>query len=130
MTASLSVHGTKELAAAMQRLSSAVAGRLGDNAVRAAARVIVAKAQQTSAFHDETGATRRSYRVFRRLDRGAGSRTAYAGSAYFVARFLEYGTQRMAARPALRKALDEGGQAAVDRMLDNLATGILREIGR
>jgi HK97 gp10 family phage protein len=130
MNAKLSFSGGPELEAALKDLGSQVAGRLGENAVRAGARVIVARARQTTAFFDVTGATRRSFRVLRQIDRRAGERTAYAGSTYFVARLLEFGTVKMPARPSLRPAADEGAQEALNALAANLSDGIEREVGR
>lgn len=126
----LTLEGGPELEATLKGLGGQVAGRLGENAVRAAARVIVAQARKSKAFFDISGETRRSFRVLRQIDRRSGSRTAYAGSTYFVARFLEFGTSRMPPRPSLRPALDTGGQAAVDAMVNNIKTGIDRETAR
>lgn len=126
MTARLTFSGGPELEAALKELGGQVAGRLGENAVRAGARVIATRARRTTAFFDDTGRLRRSIRVLREIDRRSGERTAYAGTRVFYAAFLEFGTVHMAARPFMRRALDEGGQDAVNALAANLATGIER----
>lgn len=130
MQVKLKFSGGPELEAALKDLGNEVAGKLGENAVRAGVRVIANRARQTSAFFDRSGETRRSFRVLRQIDRKTGERTAYAGSNYFVARFLEFGTVHMPARPSLRPAADEAGQEAVDKLAENLSAGILRELQR
>ena len=130
MTATLTFSGGPQLQAALRELSAKVANQLGENAVRAGARVIANRARRTSAFFDDTGETRRSIRVLSQIDRASGSRTAYAGSRYFVARLLEFGTVKMPARPFLRPAVDAGGQEAVDALAANLSAGIERETAK
>ena len=129
--AKISLKGAPELEAALKQLGGAVAGRLGENAVRAGARVIAAQAKSTARWTDRTGTLRKSIRAFSdpaSRQSGGTQRTAYAGSRDFRARFFEFGTVKMAARPFLRPALDTGGQAAVDKMVENLGRGIEREV--
>lgn len=128
--AEITLKGGPELVAALLKLGDAVASRLGENAVRAGIRVIAKRARANARWRDRTGRTRASIQVRREITREAGARTAYAGSRYFVARFFEYGTSRMAARPFLRPALDEGGAEAVTKMTENLAAGIERECAK
>lgn len=130
MDARLTFSGGPALEAALKDLGSQVSGQLGENAVRAGVRVIVNRARRTSAFFDDSGETRRSFRVFRQIDRGSGFRTAYAGSSYFVARLLEFGTSKMAARPSLRPAADAGAQEALDKLAANLSAGIDRQLAK
>jgi len=128
MQAKLTFSGGPQLEEALKDLGSQIAGQLGENAVRAGVRVIVNRARRSAAFFDDTGETRRSFRVLSQIDRRTGSRTAYAGSAYFVARLLEFGTVHMPARPSLRPAADEGSQEAIDKLAENLTAGILRQV--
>ena len=130
MTAKLTMTGGPQLEAALRDLGGKIAGRLGENAVRAGARVIANKARKTAAFHDRTGTLRKSIRVLREIDRRAGERTAYAGTRVYYANFLEFGTSRMAAKPFLRPAADEGAQEAVDKLAANLGAGIERETAK
>jgi HK97 gp10 family phage protein len=126
----LTFSGGPELEAALRDLGEKVAGRLGENAVRAGVRVIATRARQNGRWVDRTGTLRASIKVLRQLDRGAGTRTAYAGSNDFRAKFFEFGTVHMAARPFLRPALDQGGQEAVDKLASNLSSGVSRELAR
>ena len=127
----LKLHGVRELQQALQSLGAQVAGRLGANAVRAGARAIVARAKTNAPI--KTGALRRSIRVF--TDRGearlgGATRTAYAGTRLYYGWFLEFGTQHIAPRSFLRRALDEAAQEAVNKMADNLSKGIAREVAK
>src|SRR5688500_8123043 len=123
----ITLTGGPELEAALRDLGGKIATRLAENAVRAGARVIATSARSSARWIDRTGRLRASIRVLKDMDRPAHSRTAYAGSRDFRAIFFEYGTVKMAARPFLRPAIDGSGQAAVDKMTQNLAGGIERE---
>lgn len=124
MVGNLKITGASALNAALLELSTDVAGRLGENSVRAGARVIAAEARQRVPV--ETGELKKSIRMFSERNRKAGERTAYAGTRLFYGRFVEFGTVHQSAKPFLRPALDEGGQRAVDKMTDNLSAGINR----
>lgn len=124
MAGDLKITGARELNAALLELSSEVAGRLGQNAVRAGARVVAAEAKLRVPV--DTGALKRSIRVFTDRERKDGERTAYAGTRLFYGKFSEFGTAHEPARQWLRPAIDEGGQRAVDKMTDNLGAGINR----
>jgi HK97 gp10 family phage protein len=122
--------GGPELDAALRDLGSKIAGRLGENAVRAGIRVIATRARRSARWIDRTGRLRASIRVLREVDRRTGARTAYAGSRDFRAKFFEFGTAHMAARPFMRPALDTGAQEAVDKLVANLGDGIERETAK
>jgi HK97 gp10 family phage protein len=124
MAADLKIRGAAQLNAALLELSAEVAGRLGQNAVRAGARVVAAEAKRRVPV--ESGALKRSIKVFTESKREAGKRTAYAGTRLFYGKFSEFGTAHEPARPWLRPALDEGGQQAVDKIAANLRAGINR----
>jgi HK97 gp10 family phage protein len=128
--AELTFKGRAELEAALRDLGGKIATRLSENAVRAGIRVIAGRARSSARWTDRTGKLRASIRVLKDMDRPAGSRTAYAGSRDFRAIFFEFGTVKMAARPFMRPAIDEGGPAAVDKMVQNLAGGIERETAK
>lgn len=130
MDAKLTFSGGPQLEAALRDLGSQIAGRLGENATRAGIRVIANRARRYGRWIDRTGTLRASIRVLRQIDRRAGERTAYAGSTDFRARFFEFGTVRMSARPFLRPAMDQGGQEAVDKLAQNLGAGITRELAK
>jgi HK97 gp10 family phage protein len=133
LDAKLTLTGGPQLEKALKDLGSAVAGRLGENAVRAGARQLATIARRNASWVDRTGTTRKSIKAFsdpnsRRS--GGSQRIAYAGSRYFVARFFELGTSKMPAKPFLRPALDVGGQQAVDKLIENLGRGIDREVAK
>lgn len=131
----LKLLGADSLEAALRELGGKVSGRLGANAVRAGARVIVNRAKRNIKAQGlvESGDLLRSVRVFtdvseRRL--GGSERSAYAGTRVFYGRFAEFGTAHQAAQPWLRPALDEGAQDAVNKLVDNLGKGIERETAK
>jgi HK97 gp10 family phage protein len=142
MTAKFTMTGGKELEEALKELGNQIAGRLGNNAVRAGARVIAAEARARAPV--ATGALRKSIKVVgdaeeRRL--GGTTRTAYVVARAPHAHLVEKGTlpRRQAsgrytgAAPAkayLRPSLDTQGQAAVDKMGQNLGAGIEREAAK
>lgn len=125
LMAKLTFSGGAELDRALRDLGEKVAGRLGENAVRAGARVIAARAKDHVPV--KTGELKRSIRAFQETERRAGARTAYAGSRLFYARFVEFGTVHVAANSFLRKAADDNAQAVVDKVIENLGAGIERE---
>jgi HK97 gp10 family phage protein len=121
--------GGKELNAALKDLGNKVAGRLGSNAVRAGARVIANEAKARAPVL--TGALRKSIRVFTAPRRESGTvRTAFVGSDVYYSRFVEFGSAHQPAQSFLRAAADVAAQAAVDKIAENLSSGIEREVQR
>lgn len=124
--AELKLTGGPELERALRELGGKIASRLGSNAVRAGARVVAAEAR--ARVPKRSGDLKRSIRIFTDpKDRRGSARTAYAGTRLFYGWFVEFGTAHSSARPFLRPALDEAGQAAVNKMVENLGRGIERE---
>jgi HK97 gp10 family phage protein len=142
MTVKFTFSGGKELEAALRELGNQVAGRLGNNATKAGARIIAAAARQKVPVR--TGALKRSITVVGddELRRAGGSvRQAFVVARAPHAALVELGTAPRRqkngrftgsgrAHPYLRPALDEAGQAAIDRMASNLWSGIEREAER
>lgn len=129
MPTKLTLTGGPELDAALHELGGKIAGRLGTNAVRAGARVIanVAKARAPRG----TGALKKSIRMFdERDDRFGTTRTAYAGTRLFYGYWVEFGTAHSPARSFLRSASDEAAQDALNKLVDNLGSGIERETAK
>jgi HK97 gp10 family phage protein len=128
----LTFTGGKEIEARLRELGGAVSGRLGVNATKAGARVIAAAARQRVPVR--TGRLKKGITVVGDDDlrrQGGSMRAAYAtvkGVPY--AHIVELGSSRMAAKPFLRPALDEYGQAAVDKMGGNLWGGLVRELAK
>ena len=128
----VTITGGPALSAALRDLGSKVAGRLGTNAVRAGARVIAASARQKAPV-GATGELRKSIRVLddRELNRAQTSeRAAGVGSRLFYARFVEFGTIHVRPRSFLRSAVDESAQDALDKLMENLGSGIERETAK
>lgn len=128
MPADLKITGAAELERALKQLGTDIAGRLGQNAVRAGAREFVNEAKQRVPVR--TGALRASIREFTLAERRQYERTAWVGSRLFYARFVELGTAHAPARSFLRAARDESGQAVVDKLTNNLGRGIDRETAK
>jgi HK97 gp10 family phage protein len=125
----LKMTGGPELEVALKELGGKTAGRLGTNAVRAGARVIVNAAKAKVPVR--TGALKKSLRTFDELSqRGGTERTAYAGTRLFYGYLVEFGTSRAPARSFLRAAGDDAAQDAIDKMKENLAAGIERETAK
>jgi HK97 gp10 family phage protein len=124
----LTFTGGPELERALRELGGQIAGRLGTNAVRAGGRVIVAEARRRVPV--KSGALRKSIRVFSRTKRSGSTVEATAGTDLYYGKFVEHGTALVAARAFLRPAVDEGGQAAIDAIGDNLRVGIEREAAK
>jgi|SRR5688572_15079229 len=127
-TAQLRLEGGPEVEAALRELGGKIARNLGRNAARAGARVVVNSAKAKTPVR--TGELRDSIRMFdERFEQGA-NRTAYAGSRLFYAYWVEFGTARTPARSFLRAAKDESADAVREKMSDNLANGIEREMAK
>ena len=120
-TVKFELHGAKEFERLLKELGPVPAGRLGQNALMAGARVIAAEARRRVPV--DTGELKRSIGV--RSDRGlrrAGgdTRQAFVTASARHAGLVEFGTVRMAAQPYLRPAADESAGAALDKLGENL----------
>lgn len=126
--ATVKVEGLRELGEAMSALSSDIANRVSRSATNAGAQVIRKRAQALAPV--ATGNLRKNI-IVRRLREPSGrltqeyivtvrkgkvtKRQAASGlSDAYYARFVEFGTVKMAARPFLRPAYDAGKTEAVD----------------
>lgn len=122
------IKGAKELEQMLKELGPKVANRLGDKALRAAARPIIREAKRLVPVR--TGALRKSITAVRGRGGGQNQRLVLIGfksPASARAHFIEYGTIRSAAQPFIRPALDNQAGAALEAMRDELARGIARE---
>lgn len=127
----LTFSGGPELERALRDLGGKAAGRLGQNAVNAGARVIATGARRRAP--KRTGRYARTIRTFTdRAERlfGGTVRTSYAGTRSPLGHLLEFGTRFMSARAHFRPALDEDAQKALDKLADNLGKGIERETAK
>jgi len=141
----MAVKGLRELGLAMQGLSADIAGKIARQAVAAGAGV-VRKAARAKAPRDsgnlqaavvmkrlskrETRLTE-EYIVTARKGRTKDAKAAKAGTgklgkdAYY-ARFVEFGTVKMPARPFMRPALENNTQAATDAIAARLRARIAK----
>jgi HK97 gp10 family phage protein len=131
MQVSLKFSGGPALERALKALGGQIAGKLGQNATMAGARVIAAEARAKVPV--VSGALKKSIvvRGDQDLRRSGGSqRAAFVVARAFYAHLVEFGTVHSAAKPFMRPALDESGQEAADKMGSNLGAGIEREAER
>jgi HK97 gp10 family phage protein len=141
------VSGLRDLGVAMSRLSADMAGKVarqataaGAGVVRRAARrgapvdsgnlaaAIVMKRQRQSRLTEEYLVTVRKGKT---RDAKAGKTgQAKQGKDAYYARFVEFGTVKMPARPFLRPALENNLQAATDAMAQRLKQRIEKANGK
>lgn len=128
-TIEFSIEGAAEMERLLRALGPAVASRVGDKALRAAARPIVAEAKRLVPVR--TGRLKRSIAVAsERRRKGDNERVVLIGvkpPASRIAHLVEFGTAHSAARPFLRPALDGKAGEALDEMGRVLAEGIETE---
>lgn len=126
---SFHLRGGKEMERLLQDLGPKVASRLGDRALRAAARTIIKEAKRLVPVR--TGRLRRSIvGVASKKGRDANQRLVQIGfrpPASRRAHFTEFGTKNHSARPFMRPALDSKHIEALTVMVNELAKGIERE---
>lgn len=117
--------------ALLKDLGPKVASRLGDKALRAAAKPIVKDAKRLAPRR--TGVLRRSIVAVKGKDKGgayAATRTVLIGfkkPASSYAHLVEFGTLHSAAQPFIRPAMDARAQDALNEMVEVLSKGLLRE---
>ena len=134
------VKGLAELQAALDQIPAQMERNIMRGALRAGAKVLLAEAQSTTEFADDSGALRASLRITTSVRRGTVTAAVKAGPTKrdkrpWYARLVEYGTKAhiirakpgkllaigvsvvhhpgAKARPYLRPALDHKAQAAV-----------------
>ena len=129
MPATMKLTGGPELQAALRELGGAVASRLGDNAVRAGARVLANEVKARTPV--KTGRLKKSIKVSTDPRRKRqGEAVASVVSDVFYARLVELGSAYASANPFMRPAVDTAGQAVLERINTNLWTGIQREAAK
>ena len=109
--------GAKEFEQMLKALPPAVSSRVGQDAVRAGARVIAKRMRENIRGRGLilSGRMLASVKVTDG-DKVVGARVAYAGSASFYARFSEFGTSHQSPAAWARPAVDEAAGAAIDAM--------------
>ena len=141
--ADIKVSGLRELGLAMQSLSADMAGKIARQAVAAGAGIV--RKQARAGAPKDTGNLQAAivmkrlpkretqlteeYIVAARKGRTKDAKAAKAGTgklgkdAYY-ARFVEFGTVKVPARPFMRPALENNTQAATDAIAARLAARI------
>ena len=121
------ITGAKEMEALLKDLGPKVATRLGDKALRAAAKPIIQEAKRLVPVR--TGQLKRSIVAARGRNKQT-EREVLIGFKPPVSRrahFTEFGTRHSAAHPFIRPAMDARAQDALNAMVDTLAEGIEKE---
>ena len=128
-----SIKGAKEMEALLKKLGPVVASKIGDQALRAGAKVIVAEAKRlvpvrTGKLRDSIAIKVESKRKF-----GVPARLVLIGferPTSFRAHFVEFGTSHSAAKPFMRPAMDAKAGEALEEMGRVLARGLAREAAK
>lgn len=131
--------GLKELKERLKKVSDDMINKGGRSALRSAANVIRKEAQINAAkFDDPTTPERIADNVVVRWDRktfkktgnpafkvgviggakGGANKKQGKGGDTFYWRFLEFGTENMAAKPFMRPAMDSQQQQAIDKFVE------------
>lgn len=142
------VEGLQQLGENLRKLSTVTAKKLAQKATRLGANVIRDRTRANAPV--DTGTLKKNiatakarktqytseYRVIVRQDsRQYGNtkdnvRKGRVGKSYatdgpaFYSKFLEFGTVKMSPKPFMRPAFDQGKEAAVDKVADELRRGI------
>lgn len=120
------LRGAAELEAKLRDLGPKIARRLGDKALKAAAKPIIAEAKLLVPVR--TGKLQRSITaVTSSQGRGNDERLVLIGfkrPASRYAHLVEFGTVYQSARPFIRPALDSQANAALNEMVSVLSAGI------
>lgn len=126
------IEGARELEKLLKELGSQLASKVGDQAVRAAARIVADEARRLVPVR--TGDLRDSIAVkIERRSKGADERVAIVGQkrpGSSLAHLTEFGTSKAPAQPFMRPALDAKADEALNEMGKVLGRGIEREAQR
>lgn len=142
-TTSVSVAGLADLQRRMHSLRVDVAGKVARAATNAGAQEIKKRATANASRSEDTGNLKRNIIVKRlrpsehtisemhivtvRKGKPTAKQKAKGLTDAFYARFVEFGTVKMNARPFLRPAFDNGKSDAVKAIADRLAKRLLKE---
>lgn len=123
------IKGVKQMEELLKQLGPRVACRIGDRALRAAAKPIIKEAKRL--VPRRSGELRKSISgvVLKRTDQN-NQRVVLIGFRPPTSRrahFTEFGTSHSPASPFMRPAIDTQQQAALTALADTLADGIARE---
>jgi HK97 gp10 family phage protein len=125
------IKGAKEMEALLKKLGPVLASKIGDQALRAGAKVIVAEAKRLVPVR--TGALRDSITIMVRKPRNDKQRIVLMGfkrTASWRAHFVEFGTSHSAAKPFMRPAMDSKVGEALEEMGKVMARGLAREAAK
>jgi len=126
------IRGAKEMDKLLRELGPRTANRVGDQALRAGAKVIVEEAKRLVSV--KTGELRDAITVATEKSRTAGDeRIVFIGFKPPVSRrahLTEYGTSKTPAKPFIRPAMDTRASDALAAIGKVLARGITREANK
>lgn len=123
--------GDKQLKKNLEAINRSARGRALRKAARTGAEEIVKEAKRQVPV--DTGKTRqyiRSWLTERRSDSVTAAVGVTAKTRAHVAKFLETGTSKMAARPFLRPAIDEQQRKAAEATQQAMVEAVLEEVRR
>ena len=131
MSATLTISGSRELARKLEELPKRVHRKVLSQAMRAAARVVQARAKALAPV--DTGLLKRSLKIraIRRNRRGnvgvtLSTRAVDFGPAFYGS-FVEYGTRKLRGRRFIKRAFDESKDAALAIAEGAIRVGVIRE---
>lgn len=122
------IKGAAEMEALLKELGPQIANKVGDQSLRAAAKVIVEEAKRLVPVL--SGELRDAIRARVQRPRSENTRVLLIGferPTSARAHLTEFGTAHSAAKPFMRPAMDAKASAALDEMGKVLARGITRE---
>jgi HK97 gp10 family phage protein len=128
MKVDVQIRGIDELKRELARLDAAVQTRLARNAAMAMARVVAKHARALAPVR--TGALKKSIKARRDPERTRGKVQAFAGATVRYAHLVEFGHPFAAPRAFLRPALDNNTGEVEAKLIENLASGIDREVAK
>lgn len=131
------VEGLEEVERALKRLSDQAGKAMLRSATRAAARVVqkeainLAPVREEGPTHPKYGHLRDNIKIVMQRGRQAGVQEAAVGTTRaFWARFVEFGTARMAAQPFMTPAFEAAQQDALKAFVKSYVRAFEREAQR
>lgn len=131
MRVDFKIEGAKEMERVLRELGPDVANRVGRQALRAGAKVIIDEAKRlvpvdSGALRDSI-AVREDRKLKASVGHEIGVNIGFLKPASRRAHLIEFGTSKSPAKPFMRPAMDSQAPAALDQMGKVLARGIDRE---
>lgn len=128
MGASLELEGLESLMSRIEELGRK-GSRIENNALQKAAEPVLNDAKNTSAFHDVSGKLRQGLKISKVKKKGNVKYVLVGvdksdNSDIFYAKFLEFGTSKMSARPFLGPAYNKNKNQVIETLKSELREGL------